>query len=76
MKDVEPLQPTEYILKAVVNAAYGQEQGSVGSIESTLDDEQCSSISSITSKRRNPIFSWSAVQQVNVVNELFVDVHR
>lgn len=30
MKDVEPLQPAEYILKGVVNAAYGQEHNSVG----------------------------------------------
>ena len=29
MKDVEPLQPAEYILKGVVNAAYGQEHNSV-----------------------------------------------
>ncbi|CAF3059305.1 unnamed protein product [Rotaria socialis] len=28
MKDVEPLQPAEYILKGVVNAAYGQEHNS------------------------------------------------
>ena len=30
MKDVQPTQPTEYILKGVVNAAYGQEHDSVG----------------------------------------------
>ena len=29
MKDVEPLHPAEYILKGVVNAAYGQEHDSV-----------------------------------------------
>ena len=29
MKDVEPSQPAEYILKGVVNATIGQEQNSV-----------------------------------------------
>jgi intraflagellar transport protein 56 len=29
MKDVEPSQPAEYILKGVVNASIGQEQNSV-----------------------------------------------
>ncbi len=29
MKDVDPSQPNEYILKGVVNAAVGQEQNSV-----------------------------------------------
>ena len=29
MKDVEPSQPNEYILKGVVNATIGQEQNSV-----------------------------------------------
>lgn len=29
MKDVEPSQPSEYILKGVVNATMGQEQNSV-----------------------------------------------
>ncbi|CAF0746515.1 unnamed protein product [Adineta steineri] len=33
MKDVEPLQPAEYILKGVVNAAYGQEHNSVDHIK-------------------------------------------
>jgi hypothetical protein len=32
MKDVDPSQPNEYILKGVVNAAVGQEQNSVISI--------------------------------------------
>ena len=30
MKDVQPTQSTEYILKGVVNAVYGQEHHSVG----------------------------------------------
>ena len=30
IKDLEPTTPQEYILKGVVNAALGQEQGSVG----------------------------------------------
>ena len=29
MKDIEPSQPNEYILKGVVNSAVGQEQNSV-----------------------------------------------
>ena len=29
MKDTDPSQPNEYILKGVVNAAVGQEQNSV-----------------------------------------------
>lgn len=29
MKDIEPSQPNEYILKGVVNAAIGQEKNSV-----------------------------------------------
>ena len=29
MKDIDPSQPNEYILKGVVNAAVGQDQGSV-----------------------------------------------
>ena len=32
MKDVDPSQPNEYILKGVVNAAVGQEQSSVSSL--------------------------------------------
>ena len=35
IKDIEPTTPQEYILKGVVNAALGQEQGSV----STADDQ-------------------------------------
>ena len=31
IKDLEPTTPQEYILKGVVNAALGQEQGSVSS---------------------------------------------
>ena len=36
IKDLEPTTPQEYILKGVVNAALGQEQGSVRIIK-TLD---------------------------------------
>lgn len=32
IKDLEPTTPQEYILKGVVNAALGQEQGSVSNI--------------------------------------------
>lgn len=32
IKDLEPTTPQEYILKGVVNAALGQEQGSVSSL--------------------------------------------
>ncbi len=35
IKDLEPTTPQEYILKGVVNAALGQEQGSV-SLKSLL----------------------------------------
>ena len=34
IKDLEPTTPQEYILKGVVNAALGQEQGSVGARQS------------------------------------------
>ena len=36
MKDVDPSQPNEYILKGVVNAAIGQEQNSVNKLLSFL----------------------------------------
>ena len=36
IKDLEPTTPQEYILKGVVNAALGQEQGSVSIIEQFL----------------------------------------
>lgn len=39
MKDVQPTQPTEYILKGVVNAAYGQEHDSVRARALTPDIE-------------------------------------
>ena len=34
IKDVEPCTPQEYILKGVVNAALGQEQGTVSTADS------------------------------------------
>ena len=38
MKDVEPLQPAEYILKGVVNAAYGQEHNSVSEEKHSMEN--------------------------------------
>ena len=38
IKDLEPTTPQEYILKGVVNAALGQEQGSV-----SIEPDHCSS---------------------------------
>ena len=37
MRDVEPMQPAEFILKGVVNAAYGQEHNSVCNGSDTRD---------------------------------------
>jgi len=37
MKDIDPSQPNEYILKGVVNAAVGQEQNSVSLFLSFLN---------------------------------------
>ena len=38
IKDLEPTVPQEYILKGVVNAAMGQETGSVGVETEPLED--------------------------------------
>lgn len=58
MKDVEPLQPAEYILKGVVNAAYGQEHNSVKRERIIfVQNNRVFDFSVIMSKQRNRIFN-------------------
>ena len=47
MKDIDPSQPNEYILKGVVNAAVGQENNSVDYL-SSWNQKYSSSIYNIT----------------------------
>jgi hypothetical protein len=69
MKEVEPTQTTEYILKGVVHAIYGQEHNSVYSlIEKSLSISLYSSLSIL--KSPNLIFKPLVIHLMNVVSRI------